>query len=129
MVNHVNPDKIWLLLNIVAVVLLATFFTAVNIFKPYMIPKYMSTPPHPAWLSAGVAFVLLGIVMRRVGLQYYASERLRVEQTCIMLICIGCLCVAFSFGAYYGLMVSLVILPFIVATAFYEVFYKLATRN
>ena len=124
-----NPGKMWLLLNIVAVVLLVMFFTAMNIFKSYMMPKYVSMPPHPAWLSVGVAFVSLGIVMRRIGLQYYAYERLRVEQTCIMLICIGCLCVAFSFGAYYGLMASLAILPFIVATLFYEVFYKLVARD
>jgi uncharacterized membrane protein YGL010W len=125
----VSPGRAWLLLNIVAVVLLALFFTAVNIFKPYMTPGYVSMPPHPVWLSAGVGFALLGAVMRRIGLQYYASERPRVEQTCIMLLCIGCLCIAFSFGAYYGLMASLGIMPLIIATLFYEAVSRLARRD
>jgi len=136
----VNPDRAWFLLNVAGVVLLIVFFTVVNIFKPYMMPSYVSLPPHPVWFSTGVAFILLGVAMKRVGSQYlayhrgelgvyYASKRLRVRQAYVMVIYIGSICVAVSFGAYYAFIVLLVIIPLIIATLFYEVASRLARRD
>jgi hypothetical protein len=135
-----SPGRTWLLLNMVAIVLLVAFFTVANVFKPCTMPAYASLPPHPAWLSVGVAFILLGIAMRKAGSQYlayyreelgkfYASERFRVRQTYIMSTYIGCLCIALSFGVYYGFIASLAIIPLIIATLFYEVASRLARRD
>ena len=135
-----NPDRAWFLLNVAGVVLLIVFFTVVNIFKPYMVPSYVSLPPHPVWFSTGVVFILLGVAMKRVGSQYlayhrgelgvyYASKRFRVRQAYVMVIYIGFICVALSFGAYYAFIVLLVIIPLIIATLFYEVISRLARRD
>ena len=61
--------------------------------------------------------------------KFYASERFRVRQTYIMSTYIGCFCIALSFGVYYGFIASLVIIPLIIATLFYEVFSRLARRD
>jgi hypothetical protein len=139
-VIYVNPDRAWFLLNVAGVVLLIVLFTAANIFKPCMMPLYVSLPPHPVWFSTGVAFILLGVAMKRVGSQYlayhrgelgvyYASKRFRVRQTYVMVIYIGSVCVALGFGAYYAFIASLTIIPLIIATLFYEVVSRLARRD
>ena len=132
-----SPGRTWLLLNMVAIVLLVAFFTVANMFKPCMVPAYASLPPHPVWFATGVAFILLGVAMRRVGSQHLAHHReelgepyrFRVKQTYIMVIYIGSFCVALSFGVYYAFISSLILIPLIIATLFYEVFSRLAGRD
>jgi cobalamin synthase len=122
----VNPGRGLAILRLLSTCLLGVFLTIATAFKQYVMPEYMSPVPHPVWLAMGVAFILLGTAWFKKGSEHPAYNR---EKLGIIHICIGCLLLANSFGAYYVLIAMLVVTPLIIITLFREAFSRLAKNN